>query len=128
MQDLLLLYRSKLRQLDRQQQQQQQQPAGLRPGTSSSVAGGGSSASASAGSSSSTSGPDLMSIRCRRLQGVAVLCVGSPEAAAAARQQIAAVDPPSAGIEMAKVPSCCRVRASTLVACMHAWSLVECPA
>lgn len=95
MQDLLQLYRGKIAQLeaggwgaDSAPPGQGSRPADARPSGSSSGRGG---------------KPDLMLLACSRLRGLVVLCAGGPEARAAARAQIDAADPASAGVPMTKV-------------------------
>lgn len=115
MQELLLLYRSKLRQADRwnrrqlrpsqEQEQEQGQGQEAAPGSGPALAGGdgGEGTGGPSGGVVAPPGHDLMVISCSRLQGLVAVCCGSDEARAAARRQIAEADPPSEAVPMAKV-------------------------
>lgn len=111
LQDLLQLYRGRLRQLDARTAT----PAGgaASAGSSDGAVGGGAgsrgSSSDGSGGGSPAGGPDLLLLSASRVQALLVVCVGSPEARAAAEAQIAAVDPPSRGVPMAKASAGCCV-------------------
>jgi hypothetical protein len=104
MQELFALYRAKLRQADAQGGAA---PWGASAGGDNGHAEGAGSGSGAgndrAGAVRAPPGPDLMHIGFSRLQALLVVVGGSEAARRAARWQLAACDPPSTRLLMAKV-------------------------